>query len=63
MIRREIPFKTENRNTIISVLLHKNDFNNLNLSHIKSGHTELVKIVSFNIKNFIHFFELVLKLS
>ena len=27
-------YKTENKNTIVYVLLHKDDFNNLILSHI-----------------------------
>ena len=46
ILRREITYKTEN-----NVLLHKNDFNNLNLSHITSGFTKQVKIVWFNLKN------------
>ena len=37
MVKSEIRYKTENTNTIIYVLLHKNDFNILNLSHITSG--------------------------
>ena len=51
MVRREITYKTENRNTIIYLLLHKNDFNNLNLNHITSWLNKQVKIVWFNIKN------------
>ena len=61
ILRREITYKTEN-----NVLLHKNDFNNLNLSHITSRFTKRVKIVWFNLKilkNFLNFFELALELS
>ena len=36
-VRRKVTYKTENRNNIMYLLLHKNDFNNLNLSHITSG--------------------------
>ena len=34
MVRREITYKTENRNTIIYVLLHKKIFDNLNVSKV-----------------------------
>ena len=45
MMKREITYKTENANTIIYVLLHKNDFNILNLSHITSRLTIPVNTV------------------
>ena len=66
MVKREITNRTENtllytiKNTIIYVLLHKNDFNILNLSDITSGLTMHVKTVLFNLKttlNLIRFFE------
>ena len=58
--------KTENTSLVIYVLLHWNDFNILNLSHITSRLTTQVKTIWFNLKvvlNFLNFFELVLKLS
>ena len=39
MMKREITYTIENTNNIIYVLLHKNDFNILNLSHITIGLT------------------------
>ena len=63
MVRREITYKTENRNSIIYVLLHKKNFDNLNLSHITSGLTMQVKTVGFNLKIVLNFFDLVFKLS
>ena len=33
MVKKEITYKTKNTNTITYVM-HKNDFNSLNLSHI-----------------------------
>ena len=45
MLKREITHKTENRNTIIYVIFHLNDFNILNLRLITSGLTIEVKNV------------------
>ena len=58
--------KTENTFTVIYVLLHWNDFNILNLSHITSRLTIQVRTVWFNLKIvliFLNFFDLVLKFS
>ena len=66
MVKTELTYKTENTKTVICVLLHWNDSSILNLSHITSGLTILVKTVLFKLKtisNFLNFFELVLKLS